>query len=374
MPDSGASTASGVLAKLREAMELDGLDAILPMAPESVAYVAGVVPPSTRTIRTRLACCLIPRMGTTEMIVVGLEAGLVSEAGVLDVVTPYAEFEEDAVSVAARSLVDRGLDGAAIGVEATYLPAASFDLLRERLPDARFVPADDLLAEVRSIKTEEEVDAIVGIGREAQRIGEECLGLVRAGDTERRLGDLIAERYADVGGRLTMLVVGAGERSALPNAEPTERILKPGDVVRIDVIGNRDNYCSDVARSAVVGEPSADQRKLYDLLMGVHERIVEKLRPGMMTDKLYGIYRDTMEAAGLPYYHFVGHGLGITLHEDPFVDARRPTALEPGMVLCIEPMALIPGSHGMQIEDEVLITEDGCRRITEAGDLIRITT
>ena len=115
-----------------------------------------------------------------------------------------------------------------------------------------------------------------------------------------------------------------------------------------------------------------EQQQVYDLLLGVHRRCLDALRPGALTTDIYAIYRDAMDAAGLPPYHFVGHGLGITLHEDPFVNDLKPIALEPGMVLCIEPLTLIAGRFGMQIEDEVLITADGYELITEAGELLRM--
>jgi Xaa-Pro dipeptidase len=79
-----------------------------------------------------------------------------------------------------------------------------------------------------------------------------------------------------------------------------------------------------------------------------------------------------MAAAGLPAYHFVGHGLGVTLHEDPFIDPLQSVALEEGMVLCIEPLTSIDGQFGMQVEDEVLVTADGCELLTEASDILRI--
>lgn len=364
--------AAAVVAKLRDGMEQMGLDALLPMAPENVVYAAGVLPPSLRTVRTRMACCLIPAEGPTEMIVVALEKGAVEAACRLDQITGYREFEQDAVTVAAESLRERGLSDGAIGVETTYLPKASFDQLQGSLPRAKLIAVDELLAETRSIKTRAEIDSIQLIGEAAQRIGEECIGLVASSDPESRLGELISGKYSEVGGRLTMLVVGSGPRSALPNAVPTDRKLEPGDVVRVDIIGTRDNYCSDVARTAVVGEPSGQQLRLYRTLREIHDRILSRLAPGVVTTDLYSIYRDAMQKAKLPYYHFVGHGLGITLHEDPFISDIRPVVLAPGMVLCIEPMTLIEGEFGMQIEDEVVITPDGCRLITQAGDLLRI--
>lgn len=371
LPASSAMRGA-ILSKLRDAMDEQGIDVVLPMAPENLLYIAGVVPPSLRTVRSRLACCVIPAEGTTEMIVVALEKQAVEEACRLDIVTPYAEFEQDAVSVAAASLRGRGLSDAVVGVETTYLPKGSFDLLQEALPRARFVAIDDLLGEIRTIKTAEEIDCIKFIGEAAQRIGEEIISAATAGDRERDLADAIGKRYAAVGGELTMLVVGAGERSALPNAVPTDRVLEVGDVVRVDVIGKKDNYSSDVARSAVVGEPSREQTDLYATLNAIHERTISAIRPGVLTTDLYAIYRDGMIAAGLPYYHFVGHGLGITLHEEPFISEHRPVPLAPNMVLCIEPMTLIEGRFGMQIEDEIVVTEDGCELITTAGGLLQI--
>jgi Xaa-Pro aminopeptidase len=204
--------AGAVVEKLRGAMAEARLDVLLVMAPENIVYAAGVLPPSLRTVRTRLACSLIPAEGSTELIVVALEKRAVEPECWLDAVTPYREFEEDAVSVAAASLRKRGLSAASIGIEETYLPKAAFEVLQASLPNARFVAIDGLLAEARCIKTQDEIDSIASIGRAAQTIGEECLGLVSAGDTEKSLGTLISERYAETGGRLTMLVVGSGAR------------------------------------------------------------------------------------------------------------------------------------------------------------------
>jgi Xaa-Pro aminopeptidase len=192
--------------------------------------------------------------------------------------------------------------------------------------------------------------------------------------TERELGSMITERYGAAGGdQLTMLVVGSGPRSSHPNAPPTNRVLEDGDLVRFDVIGTKGGYYSDVARTAVVGEPSERAAEIYKLLDEVHARALDAVRPGAKTNDVYRIYEEAMEQAGLPAYHFVGHGLGLTLHEEPFVDHRSSTPLAEGMVLCIEPLTFVEGEFGIQIEDEVIVTGDGCQPITRAGDeLIRI--
>jgi Xaa-Pro aminopeptidase len=235
------------------------------------------------------------------------------------------------------------------------------------------LPADALLSELRTIKTAAEIARIREIGAAAENITKEVFASFGAGASEREIATFVAERYADAGGDgLTMLVVGSGVRSAAVNAPPTGRVLKRGDILRLDVIGTKGHYHSDVARTAVVGEPSDEQQRAYDLLLGVHRSCLEALRPGVLSSDVYRIYSEALELAGLPSYHFVGHGLGITLHEEPFVNALSSVPLVEGMVLCIEPLTLLEGRFGIQIEDEVLITDGGCEPLTEAGELPRL--
>jgi Xaa-Pro dipeptidase len=373
---NAATTAVGddILAKVLLAMGAEDLDVIVPMAPENLAYASGAAPPSQKTVRSRLAGAIIPRDGSdTEVFTVKLEAGLVGSQSRLGRVTAYEEFVEHPIDVLVGSLRERGLADARIGIEAAYLPHADFERLSAALPGAQLRAVDALWEELRMVKTASEIDRIRTIGRAAQRITEECVALVGAGSTERELGNLIPERYHQAGGDvLTMLVVASGERSAHLNGPPTEKVMEPGDVVRTDVIGTSGHYYSDVARTTVVGEPTAEQRKVYDLLFDVHRRCLDAIRPGAVTSDIYAIYHDAMAAAGLPAYHFVGHGLGVTLHEEPFINSLQSVTLEEGMVLCIEPLTSIDGRFGMQIEDEVLVTADGCELLTEAGAILRI--
>lgn len=368
-----AELAEEVVRKMRDAMQAEGLDALIPMSPDNIAYTAGTVPPSLKTVRLRLAACLIPMEGDTEAVVVGLEGPLMTTQSRMTRTTTYREFAETAIGKVAHSLKQRGLDRGRIGIEETYLPVAFHRALVDLLPGADLVAVDDLLSEIRSLKSGREIELIRDIGTAAQRIAEDCVARVSAGATEHDLGGLIAEDYAAAGGdELTMLVVGSGERSAHPNAPPTDKVMTSGEIVRLDIIGTKQNYYSDVARTAVVGEPTSEQEKIYDLLLSVHEQSLEALRPGVQTSEVYRIYKDAMENAGLPPYHFVGHGLGVTLHEEPFINEFKSVKIQENMVLCIEPLTMLEGRFGMQIEDEVIITSDGYEPITRAGPLLHI--
>jgi Xaa-Pro dipeptidase len=363
-----------IIGKLERAMSERGLDALVATSPENVAWASGAAPPSQKTVRSRLAAAIVPREGESELVAIALEGPVVRTQSRLNSIRLYEEFVEDPVLVFADSLRQRGLDdGVLVGVEETHLSHADYAKLAAALPAARLVRADELFQELRMVKTPSEIDAIRDIGGAAERIAGEVCERFGGGSTEREIANFVAERYAEAGGDgLTMLVVGSGPRSAAVNAPPTGRVLERGDVLRLDIIGTKGRYHSDVARTAVVGEPTTEQQRVYDLLYGVHRRCLAALRPGALSSDVYAIYRHAMDEAGLPPYHFVGHGLGITLHEDPFVNALSSIPLEEGMVLCIEPLTLLEGRFGMQIEDEVLITAGGYEPFTEAGGLTRM--
>jgi Xaa-Pro dipeptidase len=365
--------ADEIVAKARAAMAEHELDVLVATSPENVAYASGAAPPSQRTVRSRLAAAIVPAEGETELVAIALEGPVVRTQSRLDALRLYQEFVEDPVEVVADSLRSRGIAGGTIGVEETHVSYADRCKLAAALPRARLLAVDDLLSGLRTIKTRAETHVLREIGAAAERIALEACDAFGAGAIEREIANFVAERYADAGGDgLTMLVVGSGPRSAAVNAPPTGRVLERGDVLRLDIIGTKAHYHSDVARTAVVGEATPEQERVYELLLGVHRRCLDALRPGAISSDVYRIYHDAMEDAGLPAYHFVGHGLGITLHEEPFVNELTATSLREGMVLCIEPLTLLEGRFGMQIEDEVVITADGYEPLSQAGELLRL--
>lgn len=362
-----------ILEKTRKLMAERGYEALLISSPENVAYAGGVSPPSQRIVRSRHAFVVVPADGPTHYVTIQLESGLVKRRATTDEIHVYQEFVENPVDVAADLVKKIGAGDGRIGIETTHLPAADLERLRGDLDGADLVAADPDLESLRLVKTPEEIATIRKIGAVAEACSSTAVAEASVGSTERDIANRITELYAAGGGdQLTMLVVGAGERSAEPNAPATSREISEGDLIRIDVIGTMNNYYSDVARTAIAGEPDAEQRKIWTLLGDIRSRAIDAMKPGVLTSDVYRIYSEAMDGASLPKYHFLGHGLGVTLHEEPFISAIHEVRLEPGMVMCVEPLCLFEGRYGLQIEDEVLVTEDGCEPITNGGPLLKV--
>ncbi|MBI2874290.1 MAG: aminopeptidase P family protein [Firmicutes bacterium] len=355
-----------IVGRLRGLAREAGLQALIAMSPENFAYSMGVLIPSQLTVRSRHALGIIPVEGPDPTIIaVDIEEPVARERAWYGEIRTYNEFTQDPMNLLADCLAELGLGTGRVGIEVDYLPARARDALAARLPHASIEAADGFFLTARQRKTAGEIERIRIIGRLAAEVLEGALREARPGMTEADLGRRITGAYLGGGGdRLTMLVVGSGERSTLANAAPTRRVLQPGDLLRVDVIGTREYYYSDFCRTAVVGKASAEQERTWGLLFSARDRLIEDLRPGVGTGELYRSYAAFMAEHGLPVINFVGHGLGLTLHEEPYVGRYGSTILEEGMTLCIEPMCFLPGRGGYQVEDEILITGDGCEVLT----------
>jgi Xaa-Pro dipeptidase len=189
------------------------------------------------------------------------------------------------------------------------------------------------------------------------------------GMTEQDLAHRLADSFAALGGdKLTMLSVTAGERTTMLNGDATDRPIRQGDVVRIDVIGTVGNYYCDVARTAVVGVADPQLDDLWAKLVLCRDEALAMIRPGASTQAIYRRYVERLERWGLPVFHFLGHGLGLTLHEEPYLNRFSDIVLVPGMVLAVEPLVVLD-QVGLQLEEAVVVTEDGYELLTGRHDL-----
>jgi Xaa-Pro aminopeptidase len=261
-------------------------------------------------------------------------------------------------------------DKATLGLELDYIPQGAYAALIGHLPNLRIEDASAFFSEARMIKMPSEIEALRTIGRAAHEVHYDALAATNIGDTEldiaSRIIDGLLKRGAD---HVLKLVVGSGERSWHANAAATPRRVQEGEMIRLDIFGSRDGYLSDVARTGIVGEPSAEQKKIWDRFLELRRQALDMIKPGASTKQIYTTYAQDLEDFGYTPINFLGHGLGLTLHEEPYIERYSDSKLEAGMVLAIEPYLMIPERNwGFQLEDEVIVTEDGHELITDVHD------
>ena len=364
---SAPAAVDDVLVRLAAAAGSAGYDALVALSPENVAYCSGVVVPSQSLMRWRHAATLVGADGTQAMLCVDMEESTVRAARPDIELRVWQEFAGNAMAVLADLLSDMHLASGRVGLELSYLSVRDFAELKRLLPDSAFGPADDIFTRCRRLKTDAEVERIARLSRIADgAIGAACAN-VRAADTEL---DLAAEmtRVVYEGGaqQFKLMIVATGERSQLPNAGPTSRRLVPGDVCRLEIFAVADGYHAGVCRTAVVGEPSADAMRIYRNLADARTVVLDALRPGVAAAEVYRRFRECFDVLGLAPISFVGHGIGLDLHEPPYLGDFDPSELEAGVTLGIEPLVYrTPYGFGMQIKDMVTVGHTAARLLSD---------
>lgn len=354
-----------VLAREKEALVARGLDVLVSISPENVAYTSGVLVPSQPLIRRRHAICVVSPGADPTMIVVNIEEGYVNSRACIKDVRAYNEFTQDPMNLLADRIQELGVTSGRIGIELEYLPARDFEVLRRRLPQAEFVECETVLEGLRMIKTEDEVNLLRRLGVMAEEAERDAFASVSPGMNENDIATaMVGGFFARGGEKIDILIVGAGERSSYLNCPAEGRDLYPGDIVRVDLIGSINGYYSDIARTAVVGEPTQEQKAIWNKVASAQKAVIERIRPGIHTRDLYAFYNEIVTREGLVPINFVGHGLGLSLHEEPFIGKYGGCALEEGMVLAVEPIHVIPGVMGLQLEDAVVVTKGGAECLT----------
>jgi len=349
------------LEKARKAAAAAGLDVLLITPGADLRYLTGY----DAMPLERLTCLVLPADGDPRLVVPELErpAALASPAGAsgIDVVAwqetddPYALV----VSLLSAPVRRAGLDD--------HMWAEKVLRFREVLPEAEQALAGSVLRGLRMRKSPEEVAALRRAAEAIDRVHAAMGQWLRPGRTEREAGRDIAEAILDSGHiRVDFVIVGSGPNGASPHHELSDRIIRAGDPVVVDIGGTTaDGYCSDETRTYTVGDPPDDFLRYYDVLLAAQQAACDAVRPGVSCADVDRAARDVIADAGYGehFVHRTGHGIGLETHEDPYIVAGNRTPLEPGMTFSVEPGIYLPGRHGARIEDIVLCTESAGERL-----------
>ncbi len=358
-----------IVKKCVSAMEAEDLDGLIAMSPENFAYVAGFIVPSQPVLRWRHAAVVMTRDGRTALYTVDMEASTVRSLEPEAEVRVWEEFVENAMPVLAELLEDLGLGSGPVGLETDYLPVRDMERLTGVLPNVRWRPAHTIFNRLRQIKTPRELELMRRLARITDRSIKEAFESVHAGDTEMDLAGAVTTNLFRLGADdFKWLILASGERSQYPNVGPTSRELRRGDIVRLEVFGMLDGYHTGICRTAAVQEVPAEALKIWSNIAGCRDLIFESIGDGASGAEIYGKVADRFGALGWEPMTFVGHGIGLFVHEEPYIGRYGDARLEAGMVLGTEPVLLIPETYGFQVKDIVAVSGGGCEVLSDVTD------
>ncbi|KXO93159.1 M24 family metallopeptidase [Tsukamurella tyrosinosolvens] len=257
------------------------------------------------------------------------------------------------------------LAGATTVAVADAVPALHLVPLLDRGLSARL--ATDVLRRLRMIKDAAELDELRAAGAAIDRVHARVGDFLKVGRTEREVADDIAAAIVEEGHtEAAFIIVGSGPHGADPHHEVSDRVVEAGDVVVVDIGGPlASGYNSDCTRTYAMGEPSEEILEQYALLERAQRASVDAVRPGVSAEAIDAAGRDLLADAGLGefFLHRTGHGIGLSVHEEPYIVAGNDIPVEPGMAFSIEPGIYFSGRWGARIEDIVIVTEDGCEPV-----------
>jgi Xaa-Pro aminopeptidase len=207
-------------------------------------------------------------------------------------------------------------------------------------------------------------------GAQADAVFAEIQQMRFSGQSEYQIAEAIAGRLRARGLRIEWgPIVGSGPNGASPHHTASDRIIQPGDLVVLDFGGVLNGYNADMTRTVAVGhEPDAEMRRVYELVRQGQEKGVHAAQPGMTGEQLDSVVRDFFTQAGYGQYftHRLGHGIGLDAHEPPYLVQGGQQVLAPGMAFTVEPGLYLKGRFGVRIEDTVVLTSTGARRMNNA--------
>ena len=368
----GAASFGRRLDGLAQAIGRGGLDAaLIGVGPElewSTGYAAYGL--------ERLTLLVVRPGGVAGIIVPRLEAPAAMTASAMAAGTvPIVPWDEtdDPMSLVPGLVAAGGPAPTRVAVS-DGLRAAFVLALQAVLPSARFELASTVVSPLRRVKDAEEIDLLRAAAAAADRVIAAVIAGPLIGRTEADIAAEVRARLVGAGHQTAeFAIVAGGPNSASPHHEPSDRPVKEGEPLLFDIGGRRGGYCSDITRTVWVSGPSgagpdADFSRIYDLVRVAQATACEAVRPGVTFEGLDRAARDVISAGGhgTDFFHRLGHGIGLEVHEDPYLVEGHTAAVRPGEAFSIEPGISLEGRYGVRIEDQVVCTSDGVDRLNRA--------
>lgn len=355
---------SGRTARLAAELSSSGVDVAFAFPGSDLRYLLG----QELYSHERLTTLVVPAQGTPTLVLPDLEA------------TAAARELAAAAGSEVRTWRD-GQDAIAMAIDAAGHLGSGAVAVSDDAPARHVVPLQDALGSpvrlltpvldrLRAIKSSDEIAELAAAGGAIDRVHRRMAEFLRAGRTEREVAELIDAAIREEGHtHAEFIIVGSGPNGADPHHDVSDRRIEPGDIVVVDIGGPLPSgYNSDSTRTYSMGEPSAEVAREYAALEQAQAESRAAVRPGVRASEVDAAGREYLSAAGLGerFIHRTGHGIGLSVHESPYISTDSDTVLAEGMAFSIEPGIYLRGSWGARLEDIVVVTAEGVRELNNA--------
>ncbi|MBS7635036.1 aminopeptidase P family protein [Candidatus Bathyarchaeota archaeon] len=349
--------------KLREKAERHSIDGFFIASEPNMCYFTGF---STLAIERLVSSVISTEPVEPILIIPKLEEEKAKRLSFFKDIRSYTDAEGPSRLVS-EVIGELNLTEATLGVEDS-LPFKFYRMIREAAPSLEVREASVILNRLRSIKSRGEIELMKRAADIAVRGVRAGIESIKIGVSELSVAFEIEKEMIKLGGEsIPFCLVLSGENSALPHGSASNRKIGRGDAVIIDVGVTYKGYYADITRTVFVGEINERQRRVYNVVLKAQEGAIDFVKPWIKACQVDRAARGIIEEAGYGgfFTHRTGHGLGLEVHEEPYITQTNETTLKPGMVFTIEPGIYLHGSFGVRIEDDIVVTEDGREVLTK---------
>ena len=255
-----------------------------------------------------------------------------------------------------------------VGFEEDYVTYAMYKEYMHKYKINNFVEATKLIEVLRMIKDDEEIKNVKTACEITDRCFKMLLDYIKPEMTEKQIARKIHNYYMDnAEGESFEAIVASGENSSKPHAIPTDRKVQSQDIITIDMGCKFKGYCSDMTRTIFVGDPKKEQMDVYNLVLESQQKALNEIKEGQNIKQLAKMVENSFSDKGYTLVHSLGHGVGLEIHEKPFLNMKNDNLLKENMIITDEPGIYLTGNFGVRIEDTVLVTKQGVITLTESS-------
>ncbi len=349
---------SNKIKRLIKGAESLGIDAVVIVPGPNLRYLIGL----EFIALERLIALVIPVSNSPLLIIPELERERVEKSGLIKLVDVVSYSDSENPYELLVSMLKK-LNTLRIGVEGTIQYRIAGKLLAKGF---KLSEVDHLLQELRIVKDDSELRIIESAVRIVEESIVEGYRNLKPGISERELSRIVRDRAEELGAEeAPYCIVQSGPNTALPHAVPSSRKVLEGDVVLFDVSIRFNGYFADLTRVYTVGRPKPEHIRIHEIVLRAQENALRAIKPGVKASVIDRAVREVIsrEGYGPHFIHRTGHGLGVEVHERPYISPLSDELLREGMVFTVEPGIYLPGRFGVRLEDDVVVTDKGYRNL-----------